>query len=65
VRARVLGALKADSARALSRLLEGFGPFRLSDSEAAQSEIADRFRRLYDKGEIGLPDPSSRDEVLV
>jgi flagellar motor switch protein FliG len=65
VRARVLGALDAESARALGRSLEGFGPFRLSDAEAAQSEIADRFRLLYDQGAISLPAPTGREEVLV
>jgi flagellar motor switch protein FliG len=65
VRARVLGALEAESARALRRNLEGLGPFRLSDAEAAQSELADRFRLLYDQGAISLPEPSGREEVLV
>ncbi|MFO0892664.1 MAG: FliG C-terminal domain-containing protein [Isosphaeraceae bacterium] len=65
VRAKVLGALDPESSRALGHLLEGLGPFRLSEVEAAQGEIADRFRRLYDEGKIVLPDPSSRDEVLV
>ena len=45
--------------------LDGLGPFRLSDSEAAQVEIAELLRRLYDHGRISLPEPSGRDEVLV
>ena len=45
--------------------LEGLGPFRLSDAEAAQAEIAERLRLLYDQGAISLPDPSGREEVLV
>ena len=50
VRAKVLGALDAGSAAALRQSLEGLGPFRLSDAEAAQAEIAERFRRLHDQG---------------
>jgi flagellar motor switch protein FliG len=65
VRAKVLGALEADSASSLRQSLEGLGPFRLSDAEAAQAEIAERFRRLHDRGSISLPDPSGREELLV
>lgn len=62
VRTKVLRALDA---AALRRFLEGLGPFRLSDAEVAQAEIAERFRRLHDRGSISLPDPSGREEVLV
>jgi flagellar motor switch protein FliG len=65
VRAKVLGALDAAAAAVLRRFLEGLGPFRLSDAEVAQAEIAERFRRLHDRGSISLPDPSGREEVLV
>jgi flagellar motor switch protein FliG len=65
VRAKVLGALTISASDALKRQLEHLGPFRLSDSEAAQLEIADRLRRLYDRGSISLPEPNGRDEVLV
>ncbi len=65
VRAKVLGSLEPASAAALRRFLEGMGPFRLSDAEAAQAEIAERFRRLHDRGSVSLPDPSGREEVLV
>ncbi len=65
VRAKVLGALTAAAAAALGRQLEHLGPFRLSDSEAAQLEIADRLRRLHDSGSISLPEPTGSDEVLV
>jgi flagellar motor switch protein FliG len=65
VRAKVLGSLDASSATSLRRVLEGLGPFRLSDAEAAQTEIAERFRRLHDSGSISLPDPSGREVVLV
>lgn len=65
VRARVLGALTASASDALHRQLEHLGPFRLSDSEAAQLEIADRLRRLHDRGSISLPEPTGSDEVLV
>jgi flagellar motor switch protein FliG len=65
VRAKVFRALDGAAAAALGRFLEGLGPFRLSDAEVAQSEIAERFRRLHDRGSISLPDPSGREEVLV
>jgi flagellar motor switch protein FliG len=65
VRAKVLGALSASASDALKQQLENLGPFRLSDSEAAQLEIADRLRRLHDCGWISLPEPNGRDEVLV
>jgi flagellar motor switch protein FliG len=65
VRGRVFGALPASVAESLRRHLEGLGPFRLSDSEAAQLEVADRLRRLHDCGSISLPEPNGRDEVLV
>lgn len=65
VRARVLGALPASTSAALHWQLEHLGPFRLSDSEAAQLEIADRLRRLHDHGSISLPEPTGSDEVLV
>jgi flagellar motor switch protein FliG len=65
VRAKVLRALGTPSASALRRSLEGLGPFRLSDAEAAQAEITERLRRLYDRGTISLPNPSGREEVLV
>jgi flagellar motor switch protein FliG len=41
------------------------GPFRLSDAEAAQADIAERLRRLHDHGQITLPDPNGREEILV
>ncbi len=65
VRAKVLGALSASASDALKRQLENLGPFRLSDSESAQLEIADRLRRLHDRGWISLPEPNGRDEVLA
>ena len=65
VRAKVLAALSAATASRLRQHLDGLGPFRLSDSEAAQLEIAELLRRLYDHGRISLPEPSGRDEVLV
>ena len=49
----------------LHQVLDRLGPFRLSDSETAQLDIAERLRRLYDHGRISLPEPSGRDEVLV
>ncbi len=65
VRAKVFRALDAAASAALERFLEGLGPFRLSDAEGAQAEIAEVFRRLHDRGSISLPDPSGREEVLV
>ena len=65
VRAKVLGALSPASATALRQQLDHLGPFRLSDSEAAQLEVADRLRRLHDLGQICLPEPNGSDEVLV
>ncbi len=65
VRAKVLTALAPAVASRLRQHLEGLGPFRLSDSEGAQFEIAELFRRLYDNGRISLPEPSGGDEVLV
>ena len=65
VRAKVLGALPADAAEAVSRGLAHLGPFRLGDSEAAQADIAGRLRRLHDLGQITLPDPNGQEEILV
>jgi flagellar motor switch protein FliG len=65
VRAKVLLALSSVTANRLRQSLDHLGPFRLSDSEGAQLEIAERLRRLYDHGRISLPEPSGRDEVLV
>jgi flagellar motor switch protein FliG len=65
VRAKVLSALAASTSAALRQHLDRLGPFRLSDSEAAQLEIADRLRGLSDRGRISLPEPNGREEVLV
>jgi flagellar motor switch protein FliG len=65
VRAKVLSALSAPAAERLRRSLENLGPFRLSDSESAQHEIAEKLRRLYDRGRVALPESSGSEEVLV
>jgi flagellar motor switch protein FliG len=65
VRAKVQAALSSAMASRLRQVLDRLGPFRLSDSESAQLDIAERLRRLYDHGRISLPEPSGRDEVLV
>jgi flagellar motor switch protein FliG len=65
VRAKVLEALPAPTAEALRGSLARLGPFRLSDAEAAQAEVADRLRRLHDHGRITLPDPNGQEEILV
>lgn len=64
-RTRVLEALPARSATRLRRVLDDLGPFRLSDSEAAQADTAERLRRLHDHGRITLPDPIGQEEILV
>ena len=65
VRGKVLGALPAESAETLRRQLSLLGPFRLSDAEAAQADLAERLRRLHDHGQITLPDPNGQEEILV
>lgn len=65
VRARVLEALPGHSADRLRDHLDHLGPFRLSDAEAAQVEVAERLRRLHDHGLITLPDPDGQEEILV
>ena len=65
VRAKVLSALGSGSSGALRRAVDGLGPFRLDDAEAAQVELAERLRRLHDHGRITLPDPDGREEILV
>jgi len=65
VRSKVLAALGAGSAGSLRQALNGLGPFRLDDAEAAQAELAERFRRLHDHGRITLPDPDGQEEILV
>jgi flagellar motor switch protein FliG len=65
VRDRVLGALSAGSAEGLHQNLAHLGPFRLSDAEAAQADVAERLRRLHDHGQITLPDPNGQEEILV
>jgi flagellar motor switch protein FliG len=65
VRDRILGAIATLPADLLRRHLDQLGPFRLSDSEAAQLEIAEQFRRLYDRGRVSLPESNGRDEVIV
>jgi|GEM_PF-1403696 len=65
VRAKVLGALSAGQGESLGDQLSRLGPFRLSDAEAAQAEVTERLRRLYDHGRITLPDPNGQEEILV
>ena len=64
VRAKVLSALAASSSERLRHALDRLGPFRLSDTEAAQHEIAEKVRRLYDRGRISLPESSGSEEVI-
>jgi flagellar motor switch protein FliG len=64
VRAKVLSALGASLSERLHDALESLGPFRLSDSEAAQHEIAGKVRRLYDRGRISLPESSGSEKVI-
>jgi flagellar motor switch protein FliG len=65
VRAKVLAAVPIAVGDRLNEQLNHLGPFRLSDSEAAQVDITERLRRLYDQGKISLPEPSGQDDVLV
>jgi flagellar motor switch protein FliG len=65
LRARVLAALRGNSNEILRRALERLGPFRLDDSEAAQADLAERLRRLHDRGLLDLPNPNGQEEILV
>ena len=65
VRAKVLRALSAGAAGGLRRALDQFGPFRLDDAEAAQTDVAERLRRLHDHGRLTLPDPNGQEAILV
>src|SRR5262245_40724507 len=64
-RQKVLGALAPLAVDRLRGKLEHLGPFRLSDAEAAQLEIAETFRRLHDRGRVNLPEPTGRDDVVI
>lgn len=65
VRAKVLGALPPATAEHLRGRLARLGPYRLDDAETAQTELAERLRRLHDHGRITLPDPDGQEDVLV
>jgi flagellar motor switch protein FliG len=64
-RAKVLAALSTSSADRLRRSLDRLGPFRLSEAEAAQLEIAETIRRMHDEGRVNLPEPTGSDDVVV
>ncbi len=64
-RAKVQAAIGPELERRLVRALENLGPFRLSDSEAAQHEIAELLRGLHDRGRINLPEPAPREEAVA
>ena len=64
-RVKVLGALSSSKGDDLSRRLERLGPFRLDECEAAQTELAELFRRLHDLGHLTLPDPNGQEILLV
>jgi flagellar motor switch protein FliG len=65
IRARVLSAIDSELSDDLARRLDRVGPFRLDAAEAAQAEVAERFRRLHDHGQITLPDPNGREVHFV
>lgn len=65
VQSRVLELLSPTSAQRLRGLLEGLGPYRLQDAEAAQAELTDLIRGLHDDGRITLPAPVERESILV
>jgi flagellar motor switch protein FliG len=65
IRAKVLAALDRDSSNDLSRRVDRVGAFRLDAAEAAQADVAERFRRLHDIGHLTLPDPIGQEVRLV
>jgi flagellar motor switch protein FliG len=65
VRSKVLGALDPGAADDLRRRIALIGPYRLDQAEAAQSDLADRLRRLHDHGQLTLPDPNGQEAILV
>jgi flagellar motor switch protein FliG len=65
VRSKVLGALGPRAADDLRRRISLIGPYRLDEAEAAQTDLADRLRRLHDHGQLTLPDPSGQEAILV
>jgi flagellar motor switch protein FliG len=65
IRARVASALDPDRSDDLTRRLDRLGPFRLDAAEAAQAEVAERFRRLHDLGRVTLPDPNGQEVRIV
>lgn len=64
-RDKVFDALSGPAADTLRAALERLGPFRLDDAEAAQADVADRLRRLHDRGRLTLPDPKGQEAFLV
>jgi flagellar motor switch protein FliG len=65
VQEKVLRALAPAASTALRERLSRLGPYRLDAVEAAQSELAERLRRLHDHGRITLPDPDGQEDILV
>lgn len=65
VRSKVLLALPRASADALRHQLSHLGAFRLADAEAAQTDLAERLRRLHDLGRISLPDLDGQEDAVV
>ena len=65
VRSKVLGALGPGAADDLRRRISLIGPYRLDEAEAAQTDLADRLRRLHDHGQLTLPDPNGQEAILV
>lgn len=65
IRTKVLSALDPDASDDLAHRLDRLGPFRLDAAEAAQAEVAERFRRLHDAGQVTLPDPSGQEVRIV
>ena len=58
-------ALDPELSDDLARRLDRVGPFRLDAAEAAQAEVAERFRRLHDLGQVTLPDPNGQEVRIV
>lgn len=64
-KSRVLAGLDPAAAAALNRAIAQIGPVRLDEVEAAQADLTERLRNLFDQGRITLPDPEGQEEIVV
>lgn len=65
VQASVFEALPPEHSVGLRQRLSQMGPFRLADAEGAQTELAERLRRLHDHGRISLPNMDGQEDAVV